>query len=341
MEKPIELMNAIRQVLQRVALAPAQDVQIEGRPLRGGIEASGVTLVTVRYRNDSHREQMFRLVAKRLTGRPAREAAVYQHLVAAHGQHLAPRLVAVEESGPGGVLLLIEAVRRTTSWPWRSLKAGEELLARLAEFHAGAAGAATLVPEWDYEAELQAIAEQTRAALEQCRSDPDVAVLARDLPALNRVVRALPALREQLLSERPFGSRPIHGDLHPGNVLMSRRDGQDKPIFLDWGRARVASPLEDVSSWLQSVGYWELEGRRRHDTLLATYLSAFGMDRRPTESVRAAYWMAAASNALSGALLHHLHVARDCRQSSSRRAAATRAARDALRVVRRADAWWS
>lgn len=122
---------------------------------------------------------------------------------------------------------------------------------------------------------------------------------------------------------------------------MSRRDRQDKPILLDWGRARVASPLEDVSSWLQSVSYWEPECRQHHDRLLAAYLSTLGMDGSPTGSVRAAYWMAAASNALSGALLHHLRIARDCGRSTSQRAAAIRAARDALRVIRRADAWWS
>ncbi|WP_052003045.1 aminoglycoside phosphotransferase family protein [Microvirga sp. BSC39] len=341
MEKRIELTNAIGQVLQQVTHAPAQDIHIEGKPLRGGIEASGVTLVTVRYRNHSRRQQMFRLVAKHLTGRPAREAAVYQRIVAAYARDLAPQLLAVEGTGSGDILLLIEAVRRTTAWPWRSLEAGEELLARLADFHTAAAGATALVPEWDYEAELQAVAELTRTTLEQCRSDPDLAVLARDLPALDRLVRALPAHRKQLLSERPFGSRPIHGDLHPGNVMLSRRGGQDTPILLDWGRARVSSPLEDVSSWLQSVSYWEPEGRRRHDTLLAAYLSALGMDRRLTDSLRAAYWMAAASNALSGALLHHLSIARNCGRSSPQRTAATKAARDALRVVRRADAWWS
>lgn len=85
---------------------------------------------------------------------------------------------------------MIEAVRRTTFWPWHSLKAGEELIARLAEFHTAAAGAAAFVPEWQYEAELQAIALQTRTAVEQCRSDPDLAALARNLSALNRVVAA-------------------------------------------------------------------------------------------------------------------------------------------------------
>jgi aminoglycoside phosphotransferase (APT) family kinase protein len=341
MEKRNGLTNAIDQLLQRIANGPARDIQIESKPLRGGSEASGVTLMTVRYRNPSHRQQMIRLVAKQLTGRPAREAMVYQHLVAAHARDLAPRLLAVERTGPEDVLLLIEAVRRTSSWPWRSLKAGEELLARLAEFHAATEEAMALVPEWDYETELLSVAEHTRTTLEQCRNDPDLSVMARGLPPLSRIVRALPALRGQLLSERPFGSRPIHGDLHPGNVLVGRRNGRDRAILIDWGRARVASPLEDVSSWLQSVSYWEPEGRRRHDTLLAAYLSMLGIDRRLTNSVRAAYWMAAVSNALSGALLYHLCIARDSRQSYSQRTAATRAARDALRVVRRADAWWS
>jgi len=147
-------------------------------------------------------------------------------------------------------------------------------------------------------------------------------------------------MRVQLLSEHPFGCRPIHGDVHSGNVLVRRRGGGDDPVLIDWGRARLASPLEDVSSLLQSLGYWEPEWRRRHDTLLADYLFAFGTEPTLTSSVRAAYWMAGASNVLAGALLHHLCIATDCRQSTSRRRAAGNAAQDALRVIRCASAWW-
>jgi hypothetical protein len=118
---------------------------------------------------------------------------------------------------------------------------------------------------------------------------------------------------------------------------VRRRAGKDEPVLIDWGRARIGSPLEDVSSWLQSLGYWEPEARRRHDTLFAGYLSARGLERRLSADLRAAYWVAGACNALSGALQHHLWVARTGRDVSAR-ASAARSARDWLRVIRRAAA---
>jgi aminoglycoside phosphotransferase (APT) family kinase protein len=132
------------------------------------------------------------------------------------------------------------------------------------------------------------------------------------------------------------GSAAIHGDLHPGNVLVRRRAGSDQPILLDWGRARLASPLEDVASWLQSLGCWEPEARRRHDTLLRSYLAHRGS---PTlgPTLREAYWMAGARNALSGALAHHLgEVARGGPAAVLGRA--HRAIVAWLRVLRTADA---
>ncbi|WP_205790294.1 aminoglycoside phosphotransferase family protein [Microvirga makkahensis] len=327
-------------LIGRLAIEPMEDVSVESKALAGGSEACAVAMVTVRYRNRAGRPQVFRFVMKHLTGRPAREAEVYERLVSVHAVDVAPRLLAVERTGTDGVFLCLEAIRRTGAWPWREIRMGTVLLGRLAEFHRAAEDEAPLVPDWDYEAELQLMAEHSRAALERCRGNDDLSDLARDLPSLNRIVAALPKLRVQLLSEHPFGRRPIHGDVHSGNVLVRRRGGGDSPILLDWGRTRLASPLEDVSSLLQSLGYWEPEWRRRHDTLLAAYLSAFGMDRTLTTSVRAAYWMAGASNVLAGALLYHLGIAADHRQSPSRRRAAGIAARDALRVIRRASAWW-
>jgi aminoglycoside phosphotransferase (APT) family kinase protein len=117
------------------------------------------------------------------------------------------------------------------------------------------------------------LAEATRTVLDQCRVDPDLSVLTEDLPILGRIVLARARLREELLSERPFGCRPIHGGVHPGNALVRRRGQKDEPVLLDWGRARLGSPLEDASSWPQSLSYWEAEGRRNHDTLLTAYLS--------------------------------------------------------------------
>jgi hypothetical protein len=341
MEAQTDPACAINHMLAKLVSEPAQDLIVQSKAIRGGVEASRVVLVTVRYGIQSGRPKMLRCVAKQLTGRPAREAAVYENLVPAHARHLAPQLLAVEHTANGGAILLVEAIRRVRAWPWRKTETTEELVTRLAEFHASAQHAAFLIPEWDYEVELGKTAEHTLLALERCRGDPDLSVLMRDLPALNKVVRSLPEIRRQLLAERPFGCRPIHGDVHPGNVLVRRRDGGDRPVLLDWGRARLASPLEDVSSWLQSLGYWEPEGRRRHDTLLAAYLSALGMNRTLTSSLRAAYWMAAASNVLSGALLCHLHGAADPQRPQAQRTAAIKAARDALRIIRRTNACWS
>jgi hypothetical protein len=337
----METWQQINRVVDRLSPGRLHETSVEGKVLTGGTDAFAVALVTIRCRDHLNRPKMLRFVAKQLTGRATREAAVYAELVAVYASDMSPRVLAVDRAEPDTVLLVIEAIRKVRCWPWRDLSLASELLERLAKFHLAAAGAAATIPEWDYEAELGAIAEVTRNAVEQCRCYPDLSVLARNLRPLDRIVLARSDLRRQLLAERPFGHRPIHGDAHPGNVLVRRRGRGDEPVLIDWGRARVGSPLEDVSSWLQSLRCWEVEAQRSHDTLLTSYLSAFGMERRLTSQIRAAYWMASASNALAGALLYHLRAAGDQRQSAARRMAAFTAARDWLRIVRRADAWWS
>lgn len=77
------------------------------------------------------------------------------------------------------------------------------------------------------------------------------------------------AMRRELLTFLPFGKVAIHGDVHTGNVLVRRHPGGAEPVLIDWGRARGGSPLEDLSAWLQSLGYWEPQARRRHDTLIS------------------------------------------------------------------------
>jgi hypothetical protein len=124
-------------------------------------------------------------------------------------------------------------------------------------------------------------------------------------------------------------------------VILRRHRGRDEPVLLDWGRARIGSPLEDVSSWLQSLGVWEPEARRRHDTLFGWYLAARGLDRRLGRDLRVAYWLAGASNALAGALSYHLSIMVERRVSPARLTNARTAALGWLRVLRRADACWT
>lgn len=335
-----ELQRPVEKFLQRFSSEPLQDLAVESKLLHGGAEAAAVHLVSLRYTDRGGSRRSLRFVVKQLQGRPAREAAIYESLVVSHAAELAPALLHVERTGAEQATLFIEAIRRTNAWPWRNVGTAKDLVARLAQFHVKAQAALVAAPDWDYEAELGVVAESTRNALEQCRRDPELSELAGSLRSVDDIVLALPRLRRQLLDERPFGCRPIHGDVHPGNALTARRGRGEEPVLIDWGRARLGSPLEDLSSWLQSLGYWEPQGRRYHDTLAATYLDAFGAGVTFNASIRAAYWMAGASNALSGALLHHLRHAKNQHQGSAIRANAFHAAKDALRVIRRARALW-
>ncbi|WP_437282162.1 aminoglycoside phosphotransferase family protein [Sorangium sp. So ce375] len=317
------------------------DSAIEIRPLPGGL-CSEVALVTARLRGDgSSGARRIALVAKLVHGRAAREAAVYRRLSRSVGRRFSPELLGAERLGRGRWLLYLERIEPAHAWPWADSGHTARVIERLARLHEEAATGASL-PAWDYEAENLAVARDTLSLAERLPRG-EVPELARALPALRRVVAALPAMRRQLLAFQPLGRAVIHGDVHPGNVIVRQRDGVVEPVLLDWARARIGSPLEDLSSWLQALGTWEPEARRRHDTLLAGYLSARGFARELSRPLRDAYWFAAASNALAGALGYHLAVvsrASEPGATQSARAAAARNAADWLRVIRRADACW-
>jgi Ser/Thr protein kinase RdoA (MazF antagonist) len=212
----------------------------------------------------------------------------------------------------------------------------------LARLHASAANAntAALLPPWNYEADLQRSSQVAIDLLQRCRRQPDLAMLAAYLPPARRIANAFPNLHRQLLSGSALRSTIIHGDVHPGNVIVRKRAGIEEPILIDWGRARSGSPLEDVSAWLQSLGYWEPQARRRHDTLLTHYLSARQPESRISGDLRDAYWLAAACNAFSGALEYHLCILFAPSVPDRRKLTAMFSARDWLRIVRRAAAVW-
>ena len=46
-----------------------------------------------------------------------------------------------------------------------------------------------------------------------------------------------------LLERQPVGAALLHGDLHPGNVLL----GPDGPVVIDWFDAAVGHPVADVA----------------------------------------------------------------------------------------------
>jgi hypothetical protein len=331
------LVNFIVRTRGESARAPRLTV----RPLRGGL-CSTVLLVSARWSAARGTEQRFSFVVKLLEGGAAREVDIYRMLAGSGAAGLCPKLLDVERLGCDRVLLYLERISPIRRWPWRDTEHAGQVLDRAARLHGSispssalASGARTALV---HEAELRASAEETlEFAAGLPRQEPFTAVL-RCLPALRRIVSALPALRRQLLDFGPPGRAIIHGDLHPGNVLVRARGGQ-APVLLDWGRARVGSPLEDVCSWLQSLGCWEPEVGRRHDTLLARYLAARGLPGELRRALRDAYWLAGASNALAGALRYQLCRTRDA--VGRQRATAARCAGEWMRIIRRADACWS
>lgn len=336
------MTQKIISLLELLTGKPCLDPALETRSLHGGLVASGVQQIRIVYRDQHGKRCLAQVVAKELIGAASRERWVYELLDRWRAGAIAPRLLGVDELSPDASVLYLEWVTRTRAWPWRDALLTRRVLENLAAIHAKTAGINELPPllRWDYDVELQTHAQITLELIESSRRRLDLAALTKSLPAARRVVRALPAMRRHLYTFQPLGQSVIHGDVHPGNVLVRQRAGRAQPVLIDWGRARLGSPLEDVSSWLQSLGHWEPEVRRWHDTLFRAYLSARGLEDRLTPELRAAYWIAGASNALAGALSYHLALASQAR-TSQQAGAAIRAAMGWLRIIRRADAYWS
>lgn len=336
METGVKTYEAVAAALRTKGEQNPIQLQIERRRIKAGLEAPCVQRIIARYRDHTGRCRSARFVAKQLRGAADREALVYEALLASRVPRVSPAVYFVDRSQQDRVWLLLEDVSGVCRWPWRDVVASRAVLERLAQFHA----AQLVIPshQWNYESELQQSALATVETLDSMRRSPEWSSLAkRGFRPLDRIARSLAPRRAALLDFAPPGRATIHGDVHPGNVILCRHDRQNLPVLIDWGRARVGSALEDVSSWLQSLGYWEPEARKRHDTLLRDYLRARGLQECLSSDLRAAYWMAAASNALAGALRYYCWRASTATTARAR-ASAAHAAASWLRVIVRADA---
>lgn len=320
---------------------------IESIPLRGGLECPGIARISGTVASERG-VRPFVFVVKRLEGVHRREARIYRQALTPG--IAAPGLLGVDESPAGHWYLYLEYVRPESRWPWKDMSCSRQTLQALAGWHRSSrSGAEPILQTWDYESELRESAHSTWELFESALCRPEASGLKRYRRPLERMVIALPRCRQELLSSRRFGTTPIHGDAHPGNAVVRVRRGAREPVLLDWARARLGSPLEDVSSWLESLGYWEPEAKRHHDTLLRYYLEAREGSNTLLREVRDLYWLAGVSNLLAGALRYYLYVAMDDTSRTGpngpnarvRRERALHAAKDHLRVVRRADALWS
>jgi aminoglycoside phosphotransferase (APT) family kinase protein len=318
----------------------AGDVSIELHPFRFGLESS-VARVVARAHFSDGRARRRDFVVKQVRGHKQLEVAVYAHLTGLTA-FSAPRLMAVNQADESTYLFL-EYVRPTQSWPWRDVTTTALVLKRLAQVHAVHVGASLdEIVGWDYEALLRRTALETLDTVDRAAIQPDAAWLRPARRTVYKAVTCLTAMRSSLLTAPRFGATLLHGDVHTGNVQLRVRQGQLEAVLLDWGRARLGSPLEDVASWLLSLGCWEPEAKRRHDTLLRQYLSACGLPLMPDQEFRQAYWLAAASNALAGALNYQVAVAAGWTGASPRnRRVAEEVARSHVRALRRALALWS
>ena len=302
-------------------------------PMRGGLVSPLVQHVSVRYADARGRHFTSAFVVKELLGDSLREIRVYE-VLAPHKRGLAPELVAVDEHSTRSFLYL-ESVHSKRRWPWKDLSLAERVLEKLAQLHCLVANHQAL--EWDYDAELRATASATLSEVLRFTRMTGDRLTRVALPALRRLVEHLPMLRRQLLGFVALPATLIHGDVHPGNVVVRGSRRGDDPLFVDWARARLGSPLEDVNSWIEWLAFWEYGAMRKHDSLLSAYLRARGLPCPATMSLRDAYWTAGAVNCMSGALAYHLGRATPKHANQRERAAALRAVHHCLRIVRRAD----
>jgi hypothetical protein len=288
--------------------APPDAFALDFEPLHGGLESTVIRARVTSSLQPSVIPSAF--VIKQLPSGRDREALVYSLLWQRLRRPPAPRVF-------GGDLvqdrtyLYLEDVRADVPWPWANTCVTSLVCRELARLHQS-----TALPRepfaWDYETELTRSAESTLELADAARDASGRRYWTR-MGDLRCVVAALPDIRRYLLA----GTLTIiHGDLHPGNVLVRTRGDTREAVFIDWGRARLGSPLEDVSSWLQSLGCWEPQARRRHDTLMRAYLEARTDVASLTPMLRIEYWLASASNGLAGAIRYHLAVLSDRRSSA-------------------------
>jgi hypothetical protein len=268
-------------------------------------------------------------VVKELRGRQRREASIYRWIWRTLAAPPAARVLGIHR-GTSADYLVLEDVASGCTWPWRDHEAAAAVCRELARLH-DSRGVRLPVASWDYEADLRASAASTMGAAVTLRGR-DGRLLWTRPNELRRVVDALPDVRARLLGRE---STLLHGDVHPGNVMLrGEKDEGQRVALIDWARARIGSPLEDIASWLHSLGCWEPESRRRHDSLLQVYLAARAVPRTLTRELREDYWLASACNGLSGAIRYNLAVLADAGASDATRADAGHALNEWQRLIR-------
>jgi aminoglycoside phosphotransferase (APT) family kinase protein len=297
-------------------------VDLRIKPIRSGLSA---VVAQVSARNANGGRDLF--IIKKIPPLPTAEHSAYKTVALRGLEDNAPRLIAAIPTD-GGTYLVLEYVMRWCTWPWREIKYAGLVLDTLAAVH-GSSTTGSHDP--NYDDELAQLAEESVRVLDSAARQLGDSRLQQGRAFLRRWAADLNRTRAELLADHVF----IHGDVHPGNVRIRMCGEAKRAVLLDWGRARQGSRFEDVASWLQSLRFWEPQAARRHDLLFGQYLRCSGLAASITHEHRRAYWLAAGSNAVGGALIVHLTSAISA-QTDYAQQLSIAAAIDWLRIVRRA-----
>jgi hypothetical protein len=285
------------------------------------------------------KRQIGSFVVKSLSGYSLRELETHEAVQRYSSNPVAPRLLGSRSVTPDESYAFLEWVAPYRRWPWRSSECITLVIERLAQIHSwDHIQFVAPLRGWEYDKELEGSAQTTFEAYRHAFMSGINPGARAMLPALERVAGAIGSIRRALISHT--GLAVLHGDAHPGNAVIRRTKGSHTALLLDWGRTRLGSPLEDISSWIHSLAFWEPEARRRHDTLLTAYLRARGKDARLSPGFRDACYLAGACNALSGALRYHLSIVCDPESRHIDQYNSWRASADWMRIIRRADTVW-
>jgi hypothetical protein len=325
------MTSQVAAFISRLWSVPQTEIRVEVELLRGGLESRvGRARIS---RADDQGAIPTQLVVKQLPDGLQREAEVYELLWRHLDRPPAVRMIGREVVSAQETYLYLEDVQSSTGWPWSNTALAGAVCRELARLHDSRA-----LPRdtfsWDYEGQLSRSAESTLELAKVARDSSGRRYWRRS-GDLRRVVAALPRIRQRLLSR---ATTVIHGDIHPGNVILRGDTSHCDVALIDWARARLGSPLEDVASWLHSLGCWEPEARRRHDTLMRVYLEAQCTPQLFASDVRVHYWLASASNGLAGAIRYHLALLSDASTTEAQRYDSGRALIAWERVIRRAAA---
>lgn len=305
---------------------PIEDLELSLEEIVGGLESRVVRAIFRSRVAKDWRPRSF--VVKELRGLQRRETNIYRELWTRSKAPPTVSLLGTETAEDADYLYLEEATPQS-EWPWNQTFTSAAVCRALARLHDSEQWHPKTLIEWDYESDLAKSADETLAVALDARDKAGVRYWRR-IGDLRRVISALPKIRSALLEATTF----IHGDVHSRNVIL-RANENGEIVFIDWGRARFGSPLEDVASWLHSLGCWEPEARRRHDTLLRAYLEARSSKQAITTELRTAYWYASASNGLAGAIRYHLLVLTDPECSGDMKSDSVRSLCAWERVIRR------